>query len=133
MSLEIERRQFVQLGLAAAATLTLPNTVARAATDTAPAVAQVVLHDLAVPHALHLAAALAAGAQVLGIHGDPSSVLDEVQRLRTQAAGRIQITGVTREAAPFCLQGMLGSEAAALSMRRIDGDLFVWTINATRV
>lgn len=132
MSIEMERRQFVQLGMAAAASLALPVFAAPGAADRSTVSTSVLLHDLAVPHAAHLAAALAGSAAVHGIHGDPSTVLEEVQRLRAQSGGAVHITGVTREAAPFCLQAMLGTDAQYLSMRRIDADLFVWTLQPVR-
>ena len=132
MTVEWDRRQFVQLGLAAAATLALPAAAAPGSGSRAIKLPHVVLHDLAVPHAAHLAAALQADGEVRGIHGDPSSVWDELQQLRTQSAGQIHVTGITREAAPFCLRAMLGAEAQSLSVRRIDADLFVWTLQPVR-
>lgn len=127
MSLELERRHFVQLGLAAAAALALPASAAA----TGEAMPRILLHDLAVPHALALAEALPGAAVLQAVHGDPSTVLDRVLHLRAASAGRVCITGITREAAPFCLREMLGADAD-LTMQRIDGDLFLWTLNPAR-
>jgi hypothetical protein len=57
---------------------------------------------------------------------DLTEALLQVQAVRHQHPGQT-VHGVSGEALPFCLQGLL--PGAALSLQRLDPDHFAWTLS----
>lgn len=129
----MDRREFVQKGLGAAGLLAMGPTAALAAGKDPLAARHVVVYDLALTRARQIAIDLPGGERAVGIHGDPTVLLEHVERLQRQQLPPALVTGVTREAAPFCLQSMLRVDVAAMSLQRIDQDLFLWTLKLSRV
>ena len=83
------------------------------------------LFDPRFPSAETLARSLSAGAALQPVHADPT---DLVLQLAAQGGAPRCLRGVTPEAVPFCLRQWWPE--AQFTERRIDGDLFVWTLEA---
>ena len=124
----MDRRQFVQIGLGAAGVLAMAPAGALDRGATKPGGSDVVFYDAALARARQLAAQLPGGDRAVALPADPMSLLEQVERLKRQHRPPASIAGITREAAPFCLQAMRGADRAAMSLRRIDQDLFLWTL-----
>jgi hypothetical protein len=65
------------------------------------------------------------------IHGDPTELAARIVALRRmpradRTSRMLRMRGITTEAVPFCLAGVL--PGARLSQRRLDRDLFIWTL-----
>ena len=129
----MDRRQFVRVGLGTAGTLAMASSYAVDTVTDDRATPDVVFYDLGLHRARQIASGLPGGERAVGVHGDPMGLLDHVERLQRLDRPPVAITGVTREAAPFCLQAMLRADPAAISLQRVDQDLFLWTLKLTRV
>ena len=85
----------------------------------------VTLYDARFDAAAGLARSLAGDAPLQAAGTDPT---DLVLHLAGTAPGALRLQGVTTEAVPFCLRQLLPD--ARYTERRVDRDLFIWTLDA---
>ena len=105
---------------AALASALRPLTVLASGTDVC-----VTLYDPRFGASRPLAVEMAGGGAIETIHGDPTALaLNLTQPMSGSRRRRLQ--GVTTESVPFCLGQLL--PGSHLTQRRIDRDLFVWTL-----
>ena len=131
----ISRRRLLATGVQATAALavagTLGPTVAGATSGNATGAdaqpATPTFFDPRFPVSRLRARALPGRPQLRPIHGDPTAVLGLVSGARASGLRRLQ--GVTTESIPFCLREFAGrGPGVRLECRRVDRDLFVWTL-----
>jgi hypothetical protein len=127
----ISRRRLLARGLHASAGMVLAGTVGaggRRAAD--PLVAAAIIptfYDPRFPAARRRALLLPGRLLLRSIRGDPTAVLGLVSGARGTGLRRLQ--GVTTESIPFCLREFAGrGRGVRLDCRRVDRDLFVWTL-----
>lgn len=131
----ISRRQLLATGVQATAALAVAGTLGPAAADAAGGVAigpelqppTPTFYDSRFPAARRRARALAGRPRLQAIQGDPTAALALVSSAR--AGGVLRLQGVTTETIPFCLREFAGrGPGVRLECRRVDRDLFVWTL-----
>jgi hypothetical protein len=131
----ISRRRLLATGVRASAALALAGTLGPAAAsamsgaatgaDAQPATPT--FFDPRFPASRLRARALPGRLQLRPIHGDPTPILGLVSAACTRGLRRLQ--GVTTESIPFCLREFAGrGPGVRLDCRRVDRDLFVWTL-----
>lgn len=128
----MDRRRFVQFGFGVAATLTVARAHASAIPLDALHPDRIVFFDAGVPHAAGIAEGLLDRGAAIAVGGDPMHLIGHVERLREAGMLPAQLVGVTREAAPFCLQAWLPAGRGSARLRRLDQDLFFWTLDTAR-
>jgi hypothetical protein len=135
---EWSRRRFVSGAAGTAMLATLARTLAPAPAAAAsrkptPAglsdLTGMTLYDPRFANARAVAARLGRGSRY-AIHGDATDVALHLAARQRAASGQapaaLRIHGVTTEAVPFCLAALV--PGSRLAQRRIDRDLFVWTL-----
>jgi hypothetical protein len=117
-----DRRQFIGLGFLATASAGLcvgrPEAFAGQRAD-------FTVFDPRFPSSRAFAIRISKGDRLVPFKGDVTDLALWLQARARQGAG-VFMEGVTPEAAPFCLRQMVPH--ASLSIRRVDQDLFRWTI-----
>ena len=118
------RRRFIGSALSTAAALALLKDSPVA--DGVPGTADLTFFDRRFARARELALELANGGTLRPVDGDPTEVAFWIQSYTSRGQPRRRIRGVTVESVPFCLKTL--NPRSGLWLRRIDRDLFVWTI-----
>lgn len=125
----LDRRQFIRtsLDLTLLAGFASAGIPAGAFASQGPA-AVLTLFDGRFPAARKTALALANGSPTRALGGDITDAMLNVSALMQPRAG-CRIAGVTTDHVPFCLQQLARNPTRMhLSLRRLDRDLFVWTL-----
>lgn len=123
----ISRRQLLASGVTATAALAVAGTLQPATASAAEAPAIPTFYDPRFPVSRLRARALPGNPQLRPIQGDPTAALGLVSGARAGGVRRLQ--GVTTETIPFCLREFAGrGPGVRLDCRRVDRDLFVWTL-----
>jgi len=123
--IRVGRRQFIGLGLGAAAGALGMATVSRWPRRTLGA-GDVIVFDRRFERATELASRAAGGRPLRAIAGDATELALWLQS-RARLGRRACIRGVTTESVPFCLRQI--APRASLSIERIDHDLFSWAVH----
>lgn len=89
--------------------------------------ARVTIFDPRFAAAEPMARTLAAGAPITAATQDPTDLVLQYVAA-TEAGAPLRLQGVTTDTVPFCLRQLLPD--AAFTERRLDGDLFHWTLEA---
>jgi hypothetical protein len=85
-------------------------------------------YDPRFPRSRRLALALPRAARPGPVRGDPSGILSLLTPPR-HATEQLLLQGVTTETVPFCLEQFARcQDDARLECRRLDRDLFAWTL-----
>jgi hypothetical protein len=123
----ISRRQLLASGVTATAALAVAGVLQPGTASAAEAPAIPTFYDPRFPVSRRRARALPGRPQLRPIHGDPTAALALVAGAR--ASGQRRLQGVTTESIPFCLREFAGrGPGVRLDCRRVDRDLFVWTL-----
>jgi hypothetical protein len=121
----MNRRLFIQ---SVCATTAVCATVAREAvanTGQAGAHTMFTLYDPRFPNSRAQAELLAPHTTLRAIAGDVSNLVPII------GSTPLDIAGVTTESVPFCLEQLMSvAHRPVLSMRRLDADLFAWTLKS---
>ena len=122
------RRRLLASGLGATAVLALGDFVASARALAVPRADVLTFYDPRLPRSRLLALALPRASRPGPVGGDPSAILSLVTPPR-HATEELLLQGVTTETVPFCLEQFArGHCDARLECRRLDRDLFAWTL-----
>ena len=90
------------------------------------------LYDPRFPQSRTAAERLAPRSTLRPIAGDVSELVPILLSTGARSAP-LDIAGVTTESVPFCLEQLLSfSHQPVLEMRRLDADLFAWTLKSIR-
>jgi hypothetical protein len=123
------RRRLLATGVTTTAALTLSRFVAASALLPQATGEVRTFYDPRFPSSRQLARALPGAAQLLAVHSDPSQLL---ARMTPDAVGvrEVRWQGVTTESIPFCLEQLARRHHdARLESRRLNRDLFVWSLS----
>lgn len=128
----MNRRRFIQSACVTTVACVVVTGEAEAGTGLAGAQTMFALYDPRFPQSRAAAESLAPGSTLRPIAGDISDLVPIV--LSTEVRGApLEAVGVTTESVPFCLQQLLRLDPRpVLEMRRLDADLFAWTLRTTR-
>ena len=119
------RRRFIGASADAALIATVAGALKPLAAVADTPNSTVTLYDPRFDAAAGLARSLAGDAPVQPAGTDPT---DLVLHLADAAPGALRLQGVTTESVPFCLRQLLPD--ARYTERRVDRDLFIWTLDA---
>lgn len=125
----ISRRRLLATGINASAALAMAGALgpvaARGAAAAGASEAIPTFYDTRFPAARRRALLLPGKVVLRPIGGDPTALLP----LLSAARGPVRLQGVTTESIPFCLREFAGrGPGVRLDCRRVDRDLFVWTL-----
>jgi hypothetical protein len=122
--IRVGRRQFIGLGLGAAAGALGMASVSRWPHRSLGA-GDVIVFDRRFERAAGLATRMAGGRSLRAIAGDATELALWLQS-RARLGRRACVRGVTTESVPFCLRQI--APRASLAIERIDHDLFSWAV-----
>ncbi len=122
----LSRRQFIGASAEAALLCTLAATLKPLTAFAVDEGAITTLYDPRFPEARSRALELAGAGRLCPTGGDPTELV--LQALQDRPANARRLQGVTTESVPFCLR--LFAPHAQLKQRRIDRDLFEWSLEA---
>ena len=121
----MNRRLFIQSVCATTAVCGGVARAVRASTGHAGADKMFTLYDPRFPHSRAQAALLAPQSTLRAIAGDVSNLVPIIE------STPLDIAGVTTESVPFCLEQLMSvAHRPVLNMRRLDADLFAWTLKS---
>lgn len=120
----MNRRLFIQAACATTAACAGVACEAGASTRQAGAHTMFTLYDPRFPNSRAQAELLAPHSTLRAIAGDVSNLVPII------GSTPLDVAGVTTESVPFCLEQLLSlAHRPVLNMRRLDADLFAWTLN----
>jgi hypothetical protein len=127
----ITRRRLLATGVNVTAALALGGQLASAEPLAAELADTVTYYDPRFPHSWPLARALSRASGLYAIGGDASPLLAEIASGGPRRSG-LRLQGVTTESIPFCLEQFARrGHDVRLESRRLDRDLFTWTLTIT--
>jgi|SRR5581483_792138 len=123
----ITRRRLLMTGAKLTAVLSFGD-IAAAVSLPASSGAILTFYDPRFPRSRELASALPEAVHLTAVHADPARLLRHIGSICTRGR-RLRVQGVTPESVPFCLeQFALGSSGMCFASRRLDRDLFAWSL-----
>jgi hypothetical protein len=127
----ITRRRLLATGVNVTAALALGGKLTSAEPLAAELADTVTYYDPRFPHSWPLARALSRASGLYAIGGDASPLLAEIASGGPRRSG-LRLQGVTTESIPFCLEQFARrGHDVRLESRRLDRDLFTWTLTIT--
>lgn len=125
----ITRRVLLSMAGTVGGALALGNRVVIAAGDHSDDADVRTYFDARFPRSLQLAGLLPDRGVVAAVGGDPSFLMAQVNDATARRRG-LRLQGVTTESVPFCLEQLVRDlPGVRIVSRRIDQDLFEWSIN----
>jgi len=124
----ITRRRVLASGASATAALALSRFVAATEAGVSTRAKVLTFHDARFPRARALASELPGAMRLQAVDGDPSSLSTHIRPGAVGSSG-VRLQGVTTESLPFCLEQLARHHyGARFESRRLDRDLFVWSL-----
>jgi hypothetical protein len=128
----ITRRRLLTTAVNVTAALALGSEFAGAGPVAPEPTDVVTLYDPRFPRSRPLARVLSATSRLYAIGGDASPLLAQIAQIASGVSRgrRLRLQGVTTESIPFCLEQFAGRRHdLRLEARRVDRDLFTWTLS----
>ena len=123
----MNRRMFIQSVCVTTVACAGGASAAGASTGLASTQPMLVLYDPRFPKSRAAAQRLAPRSTLRAITGDVSELVPTIM------STPLEISGVTTESVPFCLQHLSSvAQQPVLELRRLDADLFAWTLKSMR-
>jgi hypothetical protein len=127
----ITRRRLLATGVNVTAALALGGQLTSAEPLAAELADTATYYDPRFPQSWPLARTLSRASGLYAIGGDPSPLLAQIASGRPRLSG-LRLQGVTTESIPFCLEQFARRcHDVRLESRRLDRDLFTWTLTIT--
>src|SRR5260370_41967641 len=121
------RRLLLAIGVNVTGALALGRELASAKALSLNTRKTLTFYDPRFPKSRRLARALPDVSRLHTVQGDPSRLLAHIVSVGPQGRG-LRLQGVTTESIPFCLELFARSHHAYLESRRLDRDLFAWSL-----
>lgn len=126
----MNRREFIQSMVVTTAACVGTVSAAQSRADGVEESRGLTLYDPRFAQAHELARQLAPSGELRSVAGDISELVPLVRSMEHRGKA-FKLAGVTTESVPFCLEQLLCSfDRPALEMRRLDADLFAWTLRS---